>query len=235
MASGSTTMPDFGPNVSFTADDWAAVSTQRALVYGWFSTLYAAEVPRAQLASYLDGDAAPMVNGFSLLGLNAEAQRLQAALDGLRTVEDAHLELAADFAQLFLLDAKTGALPYASAYEPEAPRLYGPAEGRMRAFLAGASLAVREDFREPADHLAIYLAVMARLVEENTRPIDMAAAARDQAAFLSDALLTWLPEFNTRCQQARPRFDLYPALSALLVAVVSQDARFLRDLGPSQD
>ncbi|MFA7428558.1 MAG: molecular chaperone TorD [Rhodospirillaceae bacterium] len=209
---------------------WARVSRQRALVYGWFSALYAAEVPRATLASYMAGGAAPMLKGFSILGLESEAERLHAALEALRGVDYAHLELAADFAQMFLLDAKGGALPYASVYESEGARLYGPAEERMRAFLAGASLAIQDDFKEPADHLALYLAVMARLIEDNARTADSAAAARDQAAFLEDAVLSWLPAFNARSQQASPRFDFYPALAALLTAVVLQDASFVREV-----
>lgn len=209
---------------------WAEASEQRALVYGWLSTLYAAEVPRRMLASYLAGDAAPMFEGLSALGFGPEVERFQCAIDALRHVNDAHLELAADFAQMFLLDAGSGALPYASAYDTEETRLYGPAEARMRTFLAGASLAIQDDFKEPADHLAIYLAVMARLAGQHAHTADIAAAARDQAAFLRDALLPWLSDFEARSQQASPRFDFYPALAALLTVLVKHDASFVRDV-----
>lgn len=59
----------------------------------------------------------------------------------------------------------------------------------MRIFLAKASLAIQDEFKEPADHLAIYLAVMERLVTEQAQTTDASAAARDQASFLDDALL----------------------------------------------
>lgn len=202
---------------------------QRARVYSWFSTLYAAEIPKDMLAAYLAGEAGPF-NAFSALGLGAEVRRLQAGIDALRDVEDAHLELAADFAQMFLLDAKSGALPYASVHDASDTRLYGPAEARMQSFLASASLAVQDEFTEPADHLAVYLAVMARLAEDQAQAVDIGAAARDQLAFLQDALLTWLPSFNASNQEAAPRFDFYPALAALLIAVVKVDARFIRDI-----
>lgn len=209
--------------------EWAGVSEQRALVYDWFSTLYAAEIPRHRLAAYLAGEAAPFFEGFSTMGLGVEAGRLQAAIEALRPVDDAHLELAADFAQMFLLDAKAGALPYASAHDTEQGHLFGPAEARMRAFLANASLAIRDDFKEPADHLAVYLASMARIALEQARTADIAAAARDQSAFLGDALLPWLGHFARRSQKAPQRFDVYPALAALLIAFVEQDASFLAD------
>lgn len=212
--------------------EWAEVSRQRARLYGWFSALYVGEIPRQTLASYLAGDAAPF-EAFSALGLGAEVRRVRAGIEALRDVEDAHLELAADFAQMFLLDAKAGALPYASVYGAEDTRLYGPPEARMRSFLANASLAVRDEFREPADHLAVYLAVMARLAEEHAQAADIGAAARDQLAFLQDALLTWLPSFCASNQEASPRFDFYPALAALLIAVVRVDTRFIREIAAS--
>ncbi len=215
------------------AREWAQVSGQRALVYNWFSTLYAAEVPQCLLNSYLAGEATPLFEGFSALGFGDEGQRLENALDALREVEAAHLELAADFAQLFLLDGKTGALPYASAYDTEQTRLFGPAEARMRAFLANASLAVEDEFKEPADHIAIYLAVMAQLIEQHSNASDTATAAYDQEAFLQDALLGWIPVFNARNQQASPRFDFYPALSALLVVFVEHDTNFVGEIAQS--
>ena len=36
-----------------------------------------------------------------------------------------------------------------------------------------------------------------------------------------------------RCQQARPRFDVYPALAALLLGFVRADVAFLEDVGGS--
>lgn len=212
------------------SDEWALASDQRALVYSWFSGLYAAEIPNSVLKSYLSGAAAPMFAGLATLGLGNEVQRLKTAFEALRTIQGAHLELAADFAQLFLLDAKTGALPYASAHAAGDTSLYGPAEARMRAFLASASLTIQEDFKEPADHLAIYLAVMARLIADNACTEDIAATAKDQATFLHDALLVWLPAFDACNQRASPRYDVYPALSALLIALVRHDADFVRDI-----
>lgn len=209
--------------------EWAEVSKQRARLYGWFSTLYAGEIPRQMLASYLAGKAKPF-EAFRALGLGTEVRRLQTAIDKLRDVKDAHLELAADFAQMFLLDAKASALPYASVYDAGETRLYGQPEARMQNFLADASLAVQDEFREPADHLAVYLAVMARLAEEQAQVADIGTAAHDQLAFLQDALLSWLPSFDAANQEAPPRFDFYPALAALLIAVVRVDAQFIGDI-----
>lgn len=207
--------------------EWQNACRQRAALYGWFSTLYAAELPGPALAQYRAGEARSLLEGLRGIGLAGESERLLAAIDSLRDLPYAHLELAADFAQSFLLDAKTGALPYASCYEGDDPKFCGPAEQRMRHFLAESSLALQEEFKEPADHLAIYLAVMVKVIEQQSASPELAS---DQAAFLRDALLAWLPKFAEQCQRVDTRFDFYPALATLLLAFVQQDELFLRDV-----
>lgn len=205
------------------AAEWRLVCKQRAWVYAWFSTLYEAELSDAALKAYFAGEAAPLLGGLCALGLDAEVGRFQAALGDLRNAPLARLELAADFAQMFLLDLKSGAPPYASVYAGDDPQFCGAAERQMRQFLAAAALSIDTRFREPADHLAVYLAFMRHKLEGH-------AEACDQADFLDGALLDWLPRFVERNQKSKPQFDLYPALAALLLAFVQRDALFLRDV-----
>ena len=238
-ATAAGTLSGAAPGVAETADaaalspeEWQFASTQRAGLYGWFARLYAQEVSQQMFESHFaDGGFAPFA-GLAELGLGAEVQRLDAAIATLRAEQLPRLELAADFAQLFLLDGKTSALPYASAYEGKeaASPLYGAAEARMRDFLAARALAIQADFREPADHLAVPLALMAELAGKDTAAEDIAAVATAQASFIRSAMLEWLPHFVARCQQARPRFDVYPALAALLLGFVRADAAFLEDV-----
>ena len=215
--------------------EWQFASTQRAGLYGWFSRLYAEEVSEPLYRSHFaDGGFAPFA-GLAELSLEAEVQRLDAAIATLRAEQLPRLELAADFAQLFLLDGKTSALPYASAYAgtDSASPLFGAAEARMRDFLAASGLSIQADFREPADHLAVPLALMAELAGAASSAEDIPTAAAAQADFLRTAVLDWLPRFVERCQQARPRFDVYPALAALLLGFVRADVAFLEDVGGS--
>lgn len=209
--------------------EWAHTCQQRAEVYAWFSTLYAAELSQEMLNRYLAGEASTLLASLSAIGLDSEAQRLQTAVQSLSDIAFGHLELAADFAQAFLLDAKTGALPYASCYDAGESSFCGPSEQRMRELLTRFSLKLQEDFKEPADHLAIYLAAMAKFLEQagGNSP---ATQAVDQAAFLQDALMGWLTAFVDKCQKLSTRFDFYPALAALLLAFVIQDLAFLQDI-----
>ena len=239
-ATAAGTLSGAAPGVAETADaaalspeEWQFASTQRAGLYGWFARLYAQEVSQQMFESHFaDGGFAPFA-GLAELGLGAEVQRLDAAIAALRAEALPRLELAADFAQLFLLDGKTSALPYASAYEGKdaASPLYGAAEARMRDFLAARELAIQADFREPADHLAVPLALMAEIAGKDAAAEDIPAAAAAQAGFIHAGLVDWLPRFVERCQQARPRFDVYPALAALLLGFVRADAAFLEDVG----
>ncbi len=213
--------------------EWQFASTQRAGLYGWFARLYAQEVSEEMFRSHFaDGGFAPFA-GLAELGLGAEVQRLDAAIATLRAEQLPRLELAADFAQLFLLDGKTSALPYASAYagKDATSPLFGAAEARMRDFLTASGLSIQADFREPADHLAVPLALMAELAGKDAAAEDIPAAAAAQAGFIHAGLVDWLPRFVERCQQARPRFDVYPALAALLLGFVRADAAFLEDVG----
>ncbi|MCB1946388.1 MAG: molecular chaperone TorD family protein, partial [Thauera sp.] len=106
-------------------------------------------------------------------------------------------------------------------------------EARMRDFLDASGLSIQADFREPADHLAVPLALMAELAGAASSVEDIPTAAATQADFLRTAVLDWLPRFVERCQQARPRFDVYPALAALLLGFVRADVTFLEDVGGS--
>ena len=235
-------LPGAAPGAADVADgaalspaEWQFAGTQRAGLYGWFARLYAEEVSEPLYRSHFAGGGFTPFAGLAELGLEAEVQRLDAAIATLRAEQLPRLELAADFAQLFLLDGKTSALPYASAYagKDATSPLFGAAEARMRDFLAARELAIQADFREPADHLAVPLALMAELAGKDAAAEDIPAAAAAQAGFIHAGLVDWLPRFVERCQQARPRFDVYPALAALLLGFVRADAAFLEDVAGS--
>ncbi|MBN8440663.1 MAG: molecular chaperone TorD [Thauera sp.] len=212
--------------------EWELASAQRSRLYGWFSALYAEEVQEALFEKHFSGGSFEPFEGVSALGLAGEVRRLEAAITALHDVPLARLELAADFAQLFLLDARSGALPYASAYEGDASaaRLYSAAEAKMRELLASRALAICSTFREPADHLAVLLSLQAHLAQHQCAAGDIHAAAQEQADLLRTALLNWLPRFVARCQQVKPRFDFYPALATLLLGFMRADLSFLEDL-----
>ena len=90
------------------------------------------------------------------------------------------------------------------------------AAAELEKYLAGAGLAIADRFVEPADHLAVQLAVMAWLLDGPQAAAGTAnRAAIDPVAFLDDHLLSWIPAFAARCE-AVDTTGCYAAFATLL-------------------
>lgn len=228
--SDSMTPPAAPPPGDETAPaDWSATWASESLLCRWLATLLSAELDEATLARYRRGEAAPFL---TLLrdehGLGDEAARVECALSRLVMFTTPHLELAADFAELFLADARSGAPPYASLYADEAGRFLGAPAERMEARLAEAGYAVRREVGEPADHLAIMLDYLGRrlltLAEASGEGEAVAsgetreALRRDIRAFLAEELCPWVPRLVARSATPTTASDFYPAVLALTAA-----------------
>ncbi|MEE3796465.1 molecular chaperone TorD family protein, partial [Escherichia coli] len=88
--------------------------------------------------------------------LAASVALLGQKIAALSLRQDAQLGLAADFCGLFLMTDKKSALPYAPQYPQQEP-------GMIKHLLLEAGMEVNDDFKEPADHLAIYLELLSHL------------------------------------------------------------------------
>ena len=58
--------------IALGAVQWRLANRQRAQLYGWFATLYAAEVSEVALEGYLGDGYQPLYTGLADLGLGAE-------------------------------------------------------------------------------------------------------------------------------------------------------------------
>lgn len=192
----------------------------QALICQWFSTLLATELDTPTLQAYMVGDAAPLLEDLALLDeLTQPVQALQQAISTLGLLEQPQLELAADFASLFLSDARHSPAPYASLYLDDG-RFNGPSSQRMQARLAAAGYGVDEQFKEPADHVAImldYLAESYRRLAQAPTP----EAETNVALFVKDDLNSWLPELAQRAEKVDTASPFYPALLALVAKYFS--------------
>jgi TorA-specific chaperone len=194
---------------------------RQALLCQWLATLLARELDEPTLQAYLAGDAAPLLDWLAEDGLAAEARRLRQALATLSLLAQPRLELAADFATLFLGDARHCAAPYASCYLSERGGFMAEPAQRMAERLADAGVAPAEDFNEPADHLAVmldYLAGGYRQLAETRTPAERDTALAGIGQFLRQELCSWLPAFSQRAARLAPASAFYPALAALTEA-----------------
>ncbi|CAM5213095.1 hypothetical protein OURE66S_03979 [Oligella ureolytica] len=69
-----------------------------------------------------------------------------------------------------------------------------------RSFCKAINCSCTKTFREPADHLVVYLAVMADWCTEVatiTEPVEIQRQIAEQHEFLTDALLPWLEDWQS--------------------------------------
>lgn len=207
------------------SDTWEALWQSESVVGRWLSTLFSAELDAESLARYAKGEAGPILQ---LLqdehGLDEEVRRMQNALAGLTVLSSARLELAADFAELFLIDGRTSTPPYASFWNGGVRQFQSETAQRLANRLAQSGFSVNREFNEPADHLAVMLDYLsdrcdrlAALPEgERTEEFDYLRT------YLSTELCNWLPLFATCCNETRPASDFYPAVASLTAAWCQQ-------------
>lgn len=209
-------------------EEWLAVNEQRSSIYQWFSAWFALEQTQAQLDCYQSEGLKGLYELFDQIGLASECTRFQKAIATLLKDQDIVLELSADFAQHFLLDDKVSALPYASFYLEDG-KLYGDIETKMREFLSENKLSVSSEFKEPADHLAVYLELMAHWIQTEINFSEHSRINAGQALFLTNGLLSWLPDFVAASQKQKLKYDVYPALTHLLLAFIRVDILVLKE------
>lgn len=214
-------------------ESWPMLSQARAETYRWFAGVFAAELADEAIIAYQSGAVEPLFRLFKEMGLETEVQRVEKAIGVLKEIEDSTLELAADFAALYLLDGSHVASPYASVYLDENGEMYGAVELRMRTFLQKSGLAVEPQFREPSDHLSIYLSLMEKwcLQAKKEESEALFESICSQANFLEEGLLSWLPAWLMRVEKVSCKSDFYPAMSALLVAFIQEDLAYLSSKG----
>lgn len=206
-------------------ESWASLWESESVVCRWLATLFSTELTSDMLSRYSKGEAAPILE---LLrheyALEAEVKRLENALGGLTVLASAQLELAADFAELFLVDARTSAPPYASFWNDGERLFQSETAQRMAKRLAQSGFSVTREFNEPADHLAIMLEYLAFRCERlaGLGKGDRSEEFEYTREYLRNELCNWLPAFASRCNQATTASDFYPAIAALTAGYCRQ-------------
>ncbi|WP_319783949.1 molecular chaperone TorD [Oceanisphaera sp. IT1-181] len=212
-ATDTTAAPQLSPEQQLAGEYYQ----HQALICQWFATLLAKELDETALKAYMSGEAAPLLEDLEGISeLAKPVQQLSQAISTLHLLEQPKLELAADFASLFLSDARHSPAPYASLYLDEG-RFSGPSLQRMQARLAAIGMVVSAQLTEPADHVSImldYLAEGYRQLAEHPTP----AAEATVANFVQDELASWLPEWANRGQKIDTASQFYPALLSLIAA-----------------
>ena len=178
------------------ASDDALPHDGRVFVYQWFSGLFAREPSAESLAAWRSNEGAALLERLashdSLKHIVQEIRRV--ASDG--TASDARaIDLAAAFTRLFSgVAGRRTVPPYESFYADDSGRLFQEPAEKTAERLAALGTRISESFSEPADHVAVQLAIMAELVRRGGPRLENQA---DQRRFLDCRLLSWFPAFVT--------------------------------------
>lgn len=210
--------------------DIKAFNEQRAEIYWWLSSLFVKELSEHELGQYHTSAIRTFLSGLAEnTTLKPAINKLVDALNRLQDKEDAQLELAADFCDLFLKSNKGSALPYASIYIGKSGLLNDEPARAMSDLMAAHHITVNDALNEPADHIAIELDFLGNLIirsNELEQEAHFEQAFTQQCDFIEQHLLSWIPQFHLRCQRI-DQFGFYGAASELLVAFIHLDRDYL--------
>lgn len=197
-----------------------STAQNRAQVYWWLSSLIAAELDEKQLDVLFSSDINVFLEALAEENeLSDAVSQLKQSIDGLRTREDVQLELAADYAKLFLGTGRQGALPYASYYLSKDKLLMQEPHHQMVKLLKDNGFAQAEGFNEPADHLAIILDFMGNM---SVKEMEVTT----QKHCINEMLLSWLPQWQKDAAK-HDDFGFYSAAALLIQQFVKLDLAYL--------
>lgn len=199
----------------------------RSDLYRWFSSVFAQE----QTAASWDVQSSPEF--LELLELRAgefdlgEPAATLASYLTEHAAEDSDellLDLAVDFAQLFIGPGPGKAPPYESVFTSEDGRLYGDAYADVIQTLRREGIGVADGFAAPADHAAVELAVVAHLIDRVDGDEELPATATPdaEASFLRDHVMNWFPRWLEHVErEARTAF--YRSAAQLLTVFLERE------------
>jgi TorA-specific chaperone len=212
-------------------------ATDHAALYDGFAALFAEPLDAATIASCRERiQIVPLGNLSDAAWAQAPiARELVARV--LRILHDAgDLDtttslLNRDFCALFLgIQGPQRVVPACqSAYLDDGTN----AAAEVESCLAGNGLAIADRFVEPADHVAVQLAIMAWLLDAlPTATGTTNRATIDPVAFLDNHLLSWIPAFAARCE-AVDTTGCYAAFATLLHQFLLSERTHLAAARPS--
>ncbi|QBY03818.1 molecular chaperone TorD [Thalassotalea sp. HSM 43] len=201
----------------------------RATIFWWFSTLLSKELSKEQFNAYINQQGATLLDQLALEPLLAKSvSAIKQSLAKLNIHKHPYIECKVEFSQLFLMDNKNGAPPYASIYLSNEELMFQQAHDEMVALLKKQGLAVIEDFNEPADHIAIQLDYLGNLVLSSLNAPDPKRASAEQLEFIQHRVLNWLPlllDKMSRCDNS----GFYQGICQLLYKYLLLDVSLLKE------
>jgi TorA specific chaperone len=218
-------MSDFAPR---------QIAENRAALYHWFARAFFAPPDESQVIEMREGKTQLLLKSL------AATPGAAAGIDAMRRVlasgtpADMASALGAAHARLFYgAGGYESASPYRSIYSSEQGLLCQHATAEMERVLCQHRLRLEDKVCEPSDHLSIQLEVMSQLAYRLAEAAELkngmpATLQTEQADFLANQLLSWLPDFVKRVAEVDD-LGFHAGLARVLVAVLDQDHAYLTE------
>jgi TorA maturation chaperone TorD len=145
------------------------------------------------------------------------------------------IDLAVDYARIFLGVNRDGAYPYESVYTSPGRLIMQDARDDVLAIYRQDGLARSEQYREPEDHISFELEYMAHQCLRALDALDQedlslaSECVTKQRDFMNAHLLPWVPAFCADIHRLA-QSDFYQALAYLTTGFLSLDAAILEEL-----
>lgn len=222
-------MSDFSPR---------QIAENRAALYHWFALAFFAPPVEGEVVDMREGKTHLLLT--SLAATPGAAAGIAAMCRALATgtARGVASALGAAHARLFYgVGGYESASPYRSVYSSEQGLLCQHATAEMERVLRQHRLRLEDKVCEPSDHLSIQLEVMSQLAhrfaEATELKNDMLATLQaEQADFLANQLLSWLPDFAKRVAEIDD-LGFHAGLASVLVAILGQDHAYLTEAEPA--
>jgi len=144
---------------------------------------------------------------------------------------EARQEVLAEYTSLFLGPGRPKAPPWESVYRTEEQLLFSRTTYEVRKILADNGLEIAEKNHQPEDHMGIELLALA-MMSENVLAVqdqtEQKTRIREQASFIDEHLLSWIPEL---CRDAKQNGSVgyYGGLIELIWGILRWDRELLHE------
>ncbi|AKH20749.1 molecular chaperone TorD [Sedimenticola thiotaurini] len=211
----------------------ALPAIDRPMAYRWLAGLYSNELTPEMLENYAGTEGQVALNALAAEPCFAPViGTIRKLTEQPDQFQSAALDLATHFAYLFLgVGGRYSAPPYQSAYSDKSGMLFQQSTTEMDAVLRELDLSVVSELKEPPDHIAIQLSVMAQLADKSVSAnledgVAGAELIEQQMNFIDRHLLNWTPAFRDDCI-LNDKGDFYANLARATVQYLARDRAWL--------
>jgi len=220
--------------------EYVTLSTNRCAVYKFLSKVYETEITLDFLRE-TTRENSPLRQVVDLEitepKLKEGLETLRKYLNGLggRDLEKARLELAAEYASLFLGVAQKPAHPSESVYRSEGHFVMGEARDEVLGVYRNAGLDRIGEYKEPEDHIAVELSFMAHLCGktaecvENDEIREAEKYLEMQKDFITKHLASWVPML-TRDILEGAELEFYKGIAEITNEFIKMDRETIDEL-----